>query len=78
MIKIKSDSQKMINNLKESNNILQYETDKDKITIQYKADKNLFNVVTSSKLFKINSNGEYKESVILEMIFIDRKYINRL
>lgn len=78
MIKSKSDVQKLMNNLKESENTISYTTDNDLKSIKFNEQEQFFQVTIQSNLTtKFKLNGNYSESGIIELLFLDRKYINK-
>jgi hypothetical protein len=75
MIKNKNDVIKLINFMKESNNILSYTNEDDAETlIRYNKNNDNFDISTATG--KVKSNGYMLESVVLNKIWIDKKYIN--
>lgn len=71
MIKTKKDAQNLLDEIR-AGKIIQYTKNDYKITIEYNDNK--FNVIHDG-FYK--GTGEYAEIAIRELIFLDRKYINK-
>jgi hypothetical protein len=77
MIKTKNDLIEIVNGLK-NGNFLNYETDNNIYSIGYDNDTDRFTVKLESKVSRFKSNGSMLYEVIIEKIWLDRKYINKL
>lgn len=78
MIKNKDDAINFMNDLKESRKILLYSTDNSDNYISYDKQSKQWKRKINAVNMNIGSNGYVTESVIIEQIFIDRKFINKL
>lgn len=77
MIKTKQDVIEIVNGLKVGN-ILNYSTDNSINSFSYDSENNRYILKSESKVSCFKSNGSMTYNVIIEQIWLDRKYINKL